>query len=76
MSDLNTTTQPAPERLLRLHDLLELTALSRATIYREISAGNFPAPIKIAGASRWPASEVTLYIEGRKSARDTGTGWS
>jgi predicted DNA-binding transcriptional regulator AlpA len=49
--------------------VLELTALSRATIYREITAGHFPAPVKIAGASRWPISEVADYIEARKTAR-------
>ena len=42
-----------PERLLRLSDVVELTALSRATVYRQVAAGSFPAPVKIAGASRW-----------------------
>ena len=59
----------AGSRLLRMSDVVDLTALSRATIYRQITAGSFPVPIKIAGASRWLASEVTAFIEGRVAER-------
>jgi prophage regulatory protein len=59
-----------PDRLLRLDDVVELTALSRATVYRQVAAGNFPAPVKIAGASRWSESEVARFIEALKSGRE------
>jgi predicted DNA-binding transcriptional regulator AlpA len=52
-----------------MSDVVDLTALSRATIYRLIIAGTFPVPIKIAGASRWLASEVTAFIEDRMAER-------
>lgn len=69
---LSPTLAPAdsqPDRLLRLCDVVALTALSRATIYRQVAAGSFPAPVKIAGASRWPASEVAGFIDALKSER-------
>ncbi|MCB1373378.1 MAG: AlpA family phage regulatory protein [Rhodobacteraceae bacterium] len=37
--------------------------MCRATVYRMVATGSFPAPVKIAGASRWRASEVARFIE-------------
>ena len=57
------------DRLLRLSDLVELTALSRATIYRLMNAGSFPPPIRIGGINRWPAHELVEFIEAHKATR-------
>jgi prophage regulatory protein len=66
----DTLTRAAmPDRLLRMRDLVELTALSRATIYREMEAGNFPLPIRIGKNNRWPLADILDFIEARKSAR-------
>ena len=69
--------QPSPaliptdvNRLLRMRDLIDLTALSRATIYREMDAGNFPLPIRIGGNNRWRIAEIIDFIEGRAAFRD------
>ncbi|TPE47176.1 helix-turn-helix transcriptional regulator [Amaricoccus solimangrovi] len=64
-----TTSPAASERLLPLHEILERTSLSAATIYRLIPSGAFPRPVKCGNASRWPASEVAAFIEARKAAR-------
>lgn len=61
----NTT----PDRYLKLKRVLEVTDLSRPTIYREIKAGRFPKPVKIGTASRWSANEIADYIERLKAAR-------
>ena len=53
-----------------MRDLIELTALSRATIYREMEAGNFPLPIRIGGNNRWPLAEIVDFIEARRALRD------
>jgi prophage regulatory protein len=66
---MTPNTSPAPDKLLRLRDLVELTALSRATIYRLMNAGKFPTPIQIGGANRWPAGELAQFIESRKATR-------
>lgn len=41
-----------------------------STIYAEIAAGRFPAPVKLGRSSRWPESEVDAWIEARKRERD------
>lgn len=58
------------DRLLNLHEVTHLTALSRATIYRAIASGDFPPPVKIGRVSRWPASEVGSFVAGLSSRRD------
>lgn len=40
-----------------------------STIYAEINAGNFPAPVKLGRSSRWPESEIDAWIEARKRER-------
>ena len=72
-----TTDHPSritePERLIRLQEILELTALSRATIYRMIAAGDFPEPTKFGSASRWHASVLAEFIAGRRPERRIST---
>lgn len=58
------------DRLLNLHEVIHLTALSRATVYRAIASGDFPPPVKIGRVSRWPASEVSSFVAGLSAKRD------
>lgn len=58
------------DRLLNLHEVTHLTALSRATVYRAIANGDFPPPVKIGRVSRWPASEVSSFVAGLSARRD------
>ena len=52
-----------PERFLRLHAVMERTGLARATLYRRIQAGAFPAQVKIsARCSAWRESEVEAWM--------------
>ncbi len=37
----------APDRILRINTVLELTGLSRSTLYRKIDQGSFPRQIAI-----------------------------
>lgn len=50
------------DRLLRLNDVKKITGLSRASIYRKMSRGDFPKAVK-------PSTNVTAW---RKSDID---GW-
>ncbi|MCO6362008.1 helix-turn-helix transcriptional regulator [Paracoccus sp. 08] len=59
------------DRLLNLHEVTHLTALSRATVYRAIASGDFPAPVKIGRVSRWPASEVSDFLSALVASRTT-----
>jgi predicted DNA-binding transcriptional regulator AlpA len=53
---------PAPERLLRLSEVLFLTGKPRSTLYYLIQKGRFPKPQKRGRISLWRFSEVDRYI--------------
>jgi len=54
---------PGAEKIIRMPDLVMLVGLSRATIYRMICEGDFPAPIKLSRrASGWLESAVQSWI--------------
>jgi prophage regulatory protein len=57
--------------MLRLPDVLERVGLSKASVYRMVKAGTFPAPAKIGGASRWVDTEIDDYLRAVTSARPT-----
>lgn len=55
-----------PQNIIRRKQVEIRTGLSRATIYRRISVGEFPAPISLGGDSvGWIESEVDTWIEER-----------
>jgi prophage regulatory protein len=56
---------------LRIDTVLEITGLSRPTLYREISQGRFPRPIKITDrACPWRLSQIVEWVNTRE--RDAG----
>ena len=58
--------------LLRLEAVKLKTGLARSTLYKLISAGDFPLPVKLTGkAIAWASNEIELWIETRMSARGT-----
>jgi len=57
------------DSLLNMRDVLDMTRLSKATIYRRIDAGKFPAPAKIGGSARWSRNEVGEWIARELAAR-------
>lgn len=55
---------PPATRLLRIEEVINRVALSRASIYAAIKAGTFPAQKKIsARAVRWQESEINAWID-------------
>ena len=53
-------------RIIRTEDLTSRLGLSRATIFRNVKAGRFPAPIKISQrAIGWRIDEVEAWIAAR-----------
>jgi prophage regulatory protein len=51
------------DRLLRLRQVLDRVGLSKATVYRKISAGEFPRPVSVGRISvRWRESDVGGWI--------------
>jgi len=53
-------------RIIRTEDLTRRLGLSRATIFRNVKAGRFPAPIKISQrAIGWRIDDVEAWIAAR-----------
>jgi len=63
-----TTTSPEPtadlpERIMRIQEVVDLTGLSRTTIWRKERAGEFPARVRLGENSvGWRAGEVNRWI--------------
>jgi prophage regulatory protein len=58
------------ERLIRIDEVKRLTGISTATLYRKISAKEFPRPVRLGAVARaWPLSEVQDWIAGRIELR-------
>ena len=52
----------APCRMLRTKEVLELTGWSRATIWRKVRSGDFPAPITLGPNSiAWPEDVIASW---------------
>ncbi|MXY63807.1 MAG: AlpA family phage regulatory protein [Gammaproteobacteria bacterium] len=52
------------DKLLTRHQVLEITGISRPTLYSAIRAGLLPQPIKISKRCvRWKASELQAAID-------------
>jgi len=55
-------TQQLTDFLLRRREVEQQVALSRASIYRLIKAGKFPAPVSLGtGSVRWKQSDVIAW---------------
>ena len=57
------------DRLLALGAVGAILSVSRREVYRLISRGALPQPVKIGRSSKLPESEVAAYIEKLKGAR-------
>ncbi len=56
------TIERAPCRMLRTKEVLDLTGWSRATIWRKVKSGDFPAPITLGPNSiAWPEDAIMSW---------------
>lgn len=68
-SDQPDQAQPVQERFLRIHGVLQITGLSRTTLYENIKIGAFPEPFRISKhATGWKYSEVMTWVNSRPQA--------
>jgi prophage regulatory protein len=60
---LGPIAPPPIERLLRIASVMDVTSLSKASIYRKVADHSFPAPLKI-GKSRvaWKQSAISEWM--------------
>jgi predicted DNA-binding transcriptional regulator AlpA len=55
--------QSAPD-LLTVDAVASIVGVSSRTIWRRVSAGEFPAPIQLGGLTKWRRSEVEMITNG------------
>ncbi|WP_373237573.1 helix-turn-helix transcriptional regulator [Cohaesibacter celericrescens] len=66
---MNTSTPPI-DRLLNIKEVCEILSRSPASIYRDITRGDFPSPLKLHGSSRWRLSAVNAIVENGMAQND------
>ncbi|HEY3327673.1 MAG TPA: AlpA family transcriptional regulator [Novimethylophilus sp.] len=58
-------------KILRKHQVLEMTGLARSTLYHYIKLGKFPAQVKLGSKIvGWLESEVNDWISARVQCRN------
>lgn len=60
--------EPGLDRILRLPELVRITGMCRSSVYRYVSEGNFPKPIKLGIRSvGWRESQINKWLEVKSS---------
>ena len=63
------------DKLMAIGTVLEVTALSQATLYGLMSTGRFPRPLRVGKrAVRWLERDIELWLEERIAERDREQG--
>ncbi len=58
------------DALLKISTVTQATGLSRASIYRRLAAGTFPAPVRLSTrCTRWQAADVRAWIQAQRAVQ-------
>jgi prophage regulatory protein len=61
-----------PEKLLRIKEVMARCGVRRSFVYRHVSLGDFPSPVKLSPGKRapiaWRESDIDKWIESRQLA--------
>lgn len=68
LSDYTKAGRPVGERLVTAKDVAASLLLSVSQVYRMISLGQFPKPMKFGVKSRWKESDIRAYIARQEKA--------
>ena len=59
---------PVQDRILRLPDVMAITGLSRASVYRMVGEGRLPQSVPLGKRSvGWLASEINAWLQSLKA---------
>ncbi|MCV0396945.1 MAG: AlpA family transcriptional regulator [Rhizobiaceae bacterium] len=66
---MNHDNDNLPDRLLRLKEVQQVTAMGRSSIYRNMSSGLFPKPVALgSGSVRWRVSDIRQWMQNLEAA--------
>jgi excisionase family DNA binding protein len=60
---MNSESHDPELKMINAGELAQILAVSRRTVWRMLSGGNLPQPIRIGGAVRWKLYEIRRWIE-------------
>lgn len=66
---MTNTTTVTEKRFIKLHEVMRICGLSRASVYKFVSNGTFPMYIKVGRASFWEYHEVQTWMNERLAER-------
>lgn len=59
--------RPKMTVIIKIKNVCEITALSKATIYRQIKKGKFPAPVQLTDRNvGWLETDISAWISSRQ----------
>ena len=62
------------DRILRIPEVVEITGLSRTTIWRRVKSGDFPVPVRLGSlATRsvgWRESQINDWLDSRPELQE------
>lgn len=58
------------KKLIRIKDVIQLTGLSRTSIYHYVNTGEFPHYTKFGKSSLWEYNEIQAWINKRLQERN------
>lgn len=59
--------------LLSDKEAAKLLSMGTSTLWRGVKSGEFPAPVKIGGMTRWRVADLHRYVEGLASQPTTAS---
>ena len=72
-----THTQPMAQPLLVPSvDAARMLAIGHSTFWREVKKGTLPAPVKIAGATRWRVADLQQAVSGAAAAAASASAFA
>ncbi len=61
------------EKILKIHQVVEIVGISRSSVYNMVQRNDFPQPVKLGmRSSGWLQSEIDGWIAARASLRSGG----
>ncbi|WP_413284191.1 AlpA family transcriptional regulator [Vibrio sp. MA40-2] len=70
-NDMNNIKQlPTSSRLMRLKEVIQVTGISRSSLYKYLNEGQFPPPVSLGARSiAWVDHEIQAWITTKMNHR-------